>query len=308
MKLNEEKPLVTVAIITRNRADSLRRTLTSIFELDYPNIEVIVVDNASTDHTQDVLKGFKNIISFFSPQNSGFSKTRQFAIEAASGEYIAWCDDDCVPEKQWLSAFVERFESDATIALLGGRILNINFPPSLKFKGTEIMIPNAILKPVEDPYEALYYANLNMAIRTSHTKAVGGYDPFFKGGYEEVDLNLTFRKAGYKVDYEPKAFVNHYHNHVSFKKGRWFYGGSLMRLYLYFKHREMIGDDTFLSTEIKLFAKDFWRSFKLTLSGVKRVDGKRTMVGLIELFNTISSRVAIPWLIFVIHKNKKQSA
>lgn len=288
-------PLVTIAVITRNRSQSLVRTLASFQHLTYNHLEIIIVDNASTDDTADVIKhfGYRYI---FSPLKDGFSKTRQRAIEAASGYLIAWCDDDCVPAPHWIESFVKAFDQEPLLALAGGKINNINFPPSLKYKGTEVMTLNAVLKPVDDPYKALYFANLNMAVRTSAVKHIGGYDPFFTGGYEEVDLNLSLRKAGFKIKYVPEAEADHYHNIISFKRGRWYYGGQLMRLYLYFKHNEAIGNRCFLCHEMKMMFVDFYRSIKGILSGFKRKDFRKISTGFIELFNAFSSRISMPVL------------
>jgi GT2 family glycosyltransferase len=288
---------VSVAIITRNRAPSLKRTLDAVTQLDYPSYEVLVVDNDSLDNTREVVDSYKaNYI--FSPARDGFSRTRQRAVAVARGEIIAWCDDDCVPERNWLTAFVNRFNEDAQLGMLGGKIINVNFPPSLQHKGTEVMTTNGVLKTVSDPYVAQFFANLNMAFRAELVKKVGGYDPFLRGGYEEVELALSLRKAGYKVEYEPNAVAHHYHNFVSFKRGRLYYGGQLMRIYTYLKHRQSIGSPGFLKRELRLMIFDCWRNFKLMLLGIKAFDFKKVNVSAIEIFNAIMARLSIPWILF----------
>jgi GT2 family glycosyltransferase len=302
----KEELKVTIAIITRNRSESLARTLKALQSFNYPFFEIIVVNNDSDDATETVIKQF-NVIYLFSKKHNGFSKSRQLAVNAATGDLILWCDDDCVPHEGWIEQFVKRFKESPTLGMAGGKIYNVGFPDSMVHKGTEIIVDNCMLKPIEDPYQATMYANLNLAMRTEALKRVGGYDPFFKGGYEEIDLNLMMRKAGYEIAYVPEAIVDHYHSTVSFKKGRFFFGGTLMRLYCYFKHRDQIGNKGFYKKELILLVEELWRHTKLVLSGFKRMSPRVIEKGLIELFNVISSRVCIPWLLIKSSKYRQSS-
>lgn len=299
----EKQPYVTIAVITRNRADSLRRTLHGIQNLNYVNYEVIVVDNASTDMTKSVIEEF-NFNYVFSPRKYGFAKTRQLAVDAAKGEFILWCDDDAVPVVNWVQYYVDRFRSDENIGLIAGKVVNHGFSPEMKFKGIQIFGPNGVLLRVENPLEAMIYSNLNMAQRISVMRSIRGYDPFFIGSYEEVDLNLMIRSVGKKVVYEEKALVDHYHSEVSFKKGRLFYGSQMMRLYLYFKHHEVIGNQEFYKIEFNYLINDLWKSLRICLSGIKRLNSNYFLVGVIEVSNSLSSRIMIPWIKYKANKFK----
>jgi hypothetical protein len=296
-------PMVTLAIITRNRVESLKRTLRAISKLNYPNFEVLVINNASTDSTKSVIQEF-NFTYFFSPKSNGFAKTRQIAVNAAAGEFILWCDDDAVPVIGWIEAYVSRFQADKDIALIAGKIINHGFPKNMKFKGLQVITSNGYLQRVDSPYNAFIFSNLNMAQRMSVMNEIGGYDPFYSGGYEEVDLNLCIRRAGYKVVYEEKATVDHYHSVVSFKKGRLFYGSQMMRLYLYFKHKNILENEGFVIKELFFLGRDIWTSVKISLSGIKRLDSLFLYIGLIELFNSLSSRIVLPWIVWKVNKFK----
>jgi len=290
-------PNVTVAVITRNRANSLRRTLTAISNLQYENFEVVVVDNASTDDTKMVIEefGFRYL---YSPESFGFAKTRQLAVESALGEFIIWCDDDCVPSTDWISQYVNMFSVDSSLALIGGKVINVGFSDNLAFKGKSIHYKNGKCKFVEDADAASFFGNLNLAMRVSSVKRVGGYDPYFRGGYEEIDLNLVLRRFSFCVAYCEHAVVFHYHNVVSFKKGRLFHGANFMRLYLYFKHYNVLKDGLFIFNELQLFASEFVLYSRGLISGIKRLNYVKSSIFLIEISNLFLSKLFIP-VIFI---------
>ena len=120
--------LVTVAICTLNRAESLRRTLDSLVAMHLLtgfSWEVLVVNNNCTDHTDDVIKDFTDrlpVRRLFEPQQ-GQSRARNCAIDAAKGDYIVWTDDDVVVDPGWLIAYVDAFRRWPNAAVFGGRSL-----------------------------------------------------------------------------------------------------------------------------------------------------------------------------------------
>src|SRR6266446_6472716 len=118
---------ITVAICTFNRAESLRRTLDSLVAMRVPSAlawEIVVVNNNSTDHTDDVINQYLDRLPLrreFEPQ-PGHTNARNRAIDAAKGEYIVWTDDDVVVEPGWLRAYMEAFRRWPEVAVFGGRI------------------------------------------------------------------------------------------------------------------------------------------------------------------------------------------
>lgn len=119
--------LVTVAICTLNRAESLRRTLNSIAALCVPrdlDWEVVVVNNGSGDDTDEVIKSFTGRLPIrleFEPER-GHSSARNHAVDAAKGKYIVWTDDDVIVDPGWLAAYLEAFRRWPEAALFGGPI------------------------------------------------------------------------------------------------------------------------------------------------------------------------------------------
>ena len=279
-------PLVSVVILTRNRCVSLERTLGAVVDQAYPRLEVIVVDNGSIDRTSEVVKKF-GVRYIFSKPDEGFAVSRQRGVDAAKGEIIAMCDDDCVPRNDWLRQLVNRLCSNEIIGLVGGRVINIGFPENKRFKGRGRIGKNGVLAFVEDPQQADYFGSANMAFKRCAFEMVGGYDPFFQGGLEEADLALNMRKFGFRVEYEPNAVVEHFYTGISFKGNHTFQGYSqdAARLYLYLKYFQPTspwGWCSFLAYEAWLLGKALWRTLR---NGMRQIQRE------------IAARMAIPRLL-----------
>lgn len=118
-------PLVSVCIPTFNRADKLRRAVECLLSCSYPDLEIIISDNGSSDHTEHVCKklcaGHDNIRYFRHPINRGPSKNFDFAREQATGKYFLWHGDDDYLDPDFIRACVDALENDAALSLASGR-------------------------------------------------------------------------------------------------------------------------------------------------------------------------------------------
>lgn len=120
--------LVTVAICTWNRAESLRETLNQMLSLRIPaNVdwELLVVDNNCTDHTQTVLSEFTSRLPLkvLFEERAGQSHARNCAIQAARGELVLWTDDDVHVEPDWISSYVEAASQYPDFSFFGGTVV-----------------------------------------------------------------------------------------------------------------------------------------------------------------------------------------
>jgi len=119
--------LVTVAICTWNRAESLGRTLSELRELEIPpgvEWELVVVNNNCTDHTDDVLRQHADhlpIRRVFEAEQ-GLSAARNCAVAAAKGELILWTDDDILVDPEWLAQYVRAVRARPEASFFGGPI------------------------------------------------------------------------------------------------------------------------------------------------------------------------------------------
>jgi len=119
---SEQLPLVSVAIITYNQKEYLKECIESILEQDYPNIEIVVADDASSDGTQEMLQEYnkkypEKFVLKLSKQNQGITKNSNLAHFACSGKYIAWMggDDLMLPGK--IRKQVEYMENNSNCAI-----------------------------------------------------------------------------------------------------------------------------------------------------------------------------------------------
>ena len=109
-KKNEN--LVSVILPTFNRAWTVKDAIESVLVQDYPNIELIVIDDGSTDNTQALLETYKDDITLISQDNSGVSASRNAGIKASKGEFIALLDSDDTWDKRKISCQMDFFHQN----------------------------------------------------------------------------------------------------------------------------------------------------------------------------------------------------
>ena len=217
---------VTVAICTRNRAESLRRTLDSLAALQIPNHltwEIVIVHN-STDHTDAVIGEYLHRLPVRKKLETkvGLSNARNQAIDTAKGEYIVWTDDDVVVDPGWLSAYVDAFRRWPEAAVFGGPIKPRYEPPVTRWVAeaeTLLEGPFAI-RDFGDRVQPLLIAGYripfgaNFAIRAKEQRAFR-YDPNLgaapnrpRSG-DETDVIARLLESGATGYWIPKAMVDH---------------------------------------------------------------------------------------------------
>ena len=109
-----KSPLVSVVLTTYNRADLISETIESILSQTFRNFELIVVDDGSTDNTEEVVRSYNDErVHYIKTDNwGGPAKPRNIGIKKAKGEYIAFCDDDDLWLPNKLEVQLKHFDSD----------------------------------------------------------------------------------------------------------------------------------------------------------------------------------------------------
>jgi glycosyltransferase involved in cell wall biosynthesis len=196
-------PRVSVVVCARNGAATLRWCLEGMRELDYPDFEVIVVDDGSTDATAAIASecGYPAI----STPNRGLSSTRNTGLEAASGEIVAYIDCDARPDRDWLRYLAAAFRA-TDHAGIGGP----NLPPPDGWVAD--CVANAPGGPVHvllSDREAEHIPGCNMAFRRRALVEIGGFDPRFRAAGDDVDICWRLQQRGGTLGFSAGAVVWH---------------------------------------------------------------------------------------------------
>ena len=204
-RLLRHQPCVSVVVCTYNGGATLEQCLWSLRALDYPDYEIIVVDDGSTDDTTEILKRFPSIRAI-RQDNHGLSVARNVGLRAATGEIIAYTDSDCFADADWLSHLVYQFQrSDA--AAVGGPNLT---PDDGWLAACVAAAPGQPTHVLESDQVAEHIPGCNMAFRREALEQINGFDPQYRKAGDDVDVCWRLQQAGMWITFAPGAFVWHH--------------------------------------------------------------------------------------------------
>ena len=197
-------PRVSVVICSHNGAATLAECLEGVAALDYPDVEMIVVDDGSTDETPEIAERFD--LRLIRTENRGLSSARNTGLEAASGEIVAYLDDDARPDVHWLRYLAATFMATPH-AGVGGP----NVPPRAERFLDRCMAeaPGGPIHVLLSDREAEHIPGCNMAFRRSSLDAVGGFDTRFRTAGDDVDMCWRLHDRGWTLGFNPAAMVWH---------------------------------------------------------------------------------------------------
>lgn len=206
------EPKVSIVIPVYNRESEIGDCLTACLALHYPaeKLEIIVVDDGSTDKTREVVRKYP-VKLLALERNQGQSAARNRGVAAATGEIIAFLDSDCLAEPQWLQELLPYFQ-DPQVALVGGYVAS--YYQSTAFDRYEDACsplnmgehPAFGLTPTDD----FYVPTCNLLVRRESYQAVGGLREDLRVG-EDVDFCWRLKEQGCQLLYLPRGRVFHKH-------------------------------------------------------------------------------------------------
>jgi GT2 family glycosyltransferase len=198
-------PRISVVVCTYNGSRTMPDCCEGLLDLEYPNFEVIIVDDGSVDAVASVAReyGFHVI----STPNRGLSSARNTGLEAATGEIVAYIDDDARPDPQWLTYLAATFMSTKH-AGVGGP--NITPPGDGPIAGCVANSPGNPTHILLSDQEAEHIPGCNMAFRKAALQAIGGFDPRFRIAGDDVDVCWRLQQAGLSLGFSPSAMVWHH--------------------------------------------------------------------------------------------------
>ncbi len=203
--LLQEAPRVSVVVCSYNGGRTLDQCIRSLLALEYPNYEVIVVDDGSTDDTQAILSRFPAIRAI-RQENQGLSVARNVGVTAATGEIVAYTDSDCFVDRDWLTQLVNQFQRSTSVAVGGPNLA----PDDGWLAGCVAAAPGQPMHVLVSDQEAEHIPGCNMAFRRDALLAIKAFDPLFRKAGDDVDVCWRLQQAGFWIAFAPGAFVWHH--------------------------------------------------------------------------------------------------
>lgn len=196
--------LASIVIPAYNAERTLARCLEACLEQSYPRVEVLVVDDGSTDGTAQIAGKYP--VRYFRQENRGPAAARNKGAREAFGEILAFTDADCIPERAWIERLAAALDDGSGAA--GGTYAIAN-PESLlaRMVHEEIVLRHTRLD--RDPD---FLGSFNVAFRKEVFDAAGGFDETFTmASGEDNDLSYRLQELGYRLRFVPNARVAHFH-------------------------------------------------------------------------------------------------
>ncbi|WP_448316055.1 glycosyltransferase [Streptomyces sp. CO7] len=224
-------PRTTVVIATRERAEQLARAVDSLLAQDHPDFDVVVVDNAPvTAATRELVEGrYGERVRYVREPVPGLAQAHNAGLAAASGDVVAFTDDDVVADPRWLAELSTPFSLDPGLGCTTGLILpaRLRTPAQVLLesnggfaKGFTPRVYDPAAPPADEPLfpftAGRFGSGAAMAFRTTVLRAVGGFDPATgtgtraKGG-DDLYAFVRVLAEGHRLRYVPSALVWHHH-------------------------------------------------------------------------------------------------
>jgi GT2 family glycosyltransferase len=199
-------PRASVVVCTYNGAATLRQCLEGVQALRYPDFETIVVCDGATDGSARIAADFENVRVIETP-NRGLAAARNTGMEAAYGHFIAYLDDDAVPDQDWLTHIAAAL-ADGRHAAAGGP--NVVPPGSGAVASCVANAPGGPTHVLVADREAEHVPGCNMAIVRQALMDIGGFDARFRVAGDDVDLCWRLLDSGRRIAFAPGAVVLHH--------------------------------------------------------------------------------------------------
>ena len=214
-------PFVSVVTVSFNCADFLRICLASLTVQDYPNFEIIAVDNGSdADLRANIGNEFPSVKWLRLEKNIGFAGGNNAGIRISSGKYIALINNDAKADPSWLKNLVLAAESNPRIGAVASMVIDGNSPETLDSCGVLLALDGMSrqalqgisISIIQKQRQVLAFSGCACLIRNETIKETGAFDESFFAYCEDTDLSLRILKAGWDIITEPQARIIHFYS------------------------------------------------------------------------------------------------
>lgn len=294
-----KQPLVSIVVLNWNGLSDTLDCLASIEELEYKNIQVIVVDNGSEEPIEK-LESKKNIILIKNSVNKGFAGGENSALEHCKGDFILLLNNDATIHPKAITQALDTFSTDNKIAVVGSKSYSIdeNGEKSLGFYSFQRIDPitadvSSYSKDNNIVEDTATVSGSGVIIRRSAIDAYGYFDERFFAYYEETDLFARYLRAGLRVVYDP-AFVIWHKDGASTKNKRFMY------YYLMLKNQFLFAYKNFDSKYLNDFKKTYYRNFRRSIwvylkdrsktEAIHKARVRSTIWNILNIIGTVNAR------------------
>ena len=225
MSNSPQTPVIGVVVLSYNKRADLLLALESISRSDYPNLVVVVVDNASSDGSADAVAARHPQIRLVrNSANLGAVGGRNCGWHQLRGmvrcDYVVFLDDDAEVTPSYFSSIADSFAAHPEAGIIGGKALTGVDSGVIMSAGIAVNLYTGHVGDIgtgekdagqyDEPRDVEACGGFALAVRSEVFERLGGLDERFNPyGWEEVDFCLRARKAGYRIRYEPRAVLCH---------------------------------------------------------------------------------------------------
>jgi len=210
-------PLVSIIFTSFNRKDDVVESLEKLSEQEYPNIEIVIVDNCSSDGTQEIIEKIFPFVKLIKMPNSkyGACETLNIAFANSKGKYIIILDDDSYPEKNAVKKVVDEFNKNPEVGAIAFRILQRQNNEYLTQDSWGFVDSKGVFKPDVDKIRGMDELKLisflgnGAAIRSDLVKKISYFPSLFFMYANEIDTSFRILNEGYKIKYCPHIISYH---------------------------------------------------------------------------------------------------
>lgn len=232
---------VSVIVPAYNSAKTLPLTIEALINQSYPadSLEIIVVDDGSTDDTREKVKAYP--VKYIYQKNAGPAAARNSGWRASTAEMICFTDADCIPEKDWVRKLVQSYNAPA-IGAVGGSYAIANKQNLL----AACIYQEIVLRHLKMPRYPRALGSYNLSVKKKVLVETGGFNEAFQmASAEDNDLSYKIRKIGYLLAFDKDILVSHFHpeNLKRYLKSQFWHG--FWRVKLYKEHPNMSGGDDY---------------------------------------------------------------
>jgi GT2 family glycosyltransferase len=220
--LNQLFPKISIIVVTFNKIEYTKLCLESILNnTEYPNYEIIIVDNASVDGTVEYLEGFKNTNSYITfirnDRNLGFAAANNLGARSSSGDYLVLLNNDTIVTPGWLHRLVIHLKKYSKAGMVGSVTNAIGNEAKIQVNYTELSDINYFAARRAQKYNGISFRIRVLALYCAMIsrdlyEQLGGLDErYYVGMFEDDDLALKIQHAGFYLQCAEDVFIHHFH-------------------------------------------------------------------------------------------------